>query len=95
VAKFPEVRRDLALVVDKNIGFGELKSLALKTERKLLQSVGIFDIYEGDKIPAGKKSYALSFILQDENKTLTDKLIDKSMQRIQQAFERELGASLR
>ena len=95
VAKFPEVRRDLALVVDKNILFQDLKSLAFKTERKLLKSVGIFDVYEGDKIPEGKKSYALSFILQDENKTLTDKLIDKSMQRIQQAFEKEIGASLR
>jgi phenylalanyl-tRNA synthetase beta chain len=95
VAKFPEVRRDLALVVDKNIAFSELKSLAFKAEKKLLKSVGIFDVYEGDKIPDGKKSYALSFILQDENKTLTDKLIDKSMNRIQQAFEREIGASLR
>ena len=95
VAKFPEVRRDLALVVDKSILFQELKSLAFKTERKLLKSVGIFDVYEGDKIPQGKKSYALSFILQDENKTLTDKLIDKSMQRIQQAFEKEMDASLR
>ncbi len=95
VAKFPEVRRDLALVVDKNLHFQELKSLALRTEKKLLKSVGIFDVYEGDKIPEGKKSYALSFILQDENKTLTDKLIDKSMQRIQMAFEKEMGASLR
>ncbi|MBE0651694.1 MAG: phenylalanine--tRNA ligase subunit beta [Bacteroidales bacterium] len=95
VAKFPEVRRDLALVVDKNIRFQELKSLAFKMERKLLKSVGIFDVYEGDKIPEGKKSYALSFILQDESKTLTDKLIDKTMQRIQQAFEKEIGASLR
>ncbi len=95
VAKFPEVRRDLALVVDKNVAFSELKALAFKAEKKLLKSVGIFDVYEGDKIPEGKKSYALSFILQDENKTLTDKLIDKSMNRIQQVFEREIGASLR
>ncbi len=95
VAKFPEVRRDLALVVDRNIPFQDLKSLAYKMERKLLKSVGIFDVYEGDKIPEGKKSYALSFILQDENKTLTDKVIDKTMQKIQMAFEREMGASLR
>lgn len=95
VAKFPEVRRDLALVVDKNIRFQDLKSLAFHTEKKLLKSVGIFDIYEGDKIPKGKKSYALSFILQDENKTLTDKLIDKCMRKLQQAFERGLGAGLR
>ncbi len=95
VPKFPSVRRDLALVVDKSLRFEELKKLAFQTERKLLRSVGIFDIYEGDKIPEGKKSYALSFILQDENKTLTDKMIDKSMRRLQQAFEKELRAILR
>ena len=95
VPKFPSVRRDLALVVDKSLRFEELKKLAFQTERKLLRSVGIFDIYEGDKIPEGKKSYALSFILQDENKTLTDKVIDKSMRRLQQAFEKELRAMLR
>ena len=95
VPKFPSVRRDLALVVDKSLRFEELKKLAFQTERKLLRSAGIFDIYEGDKIPEGKKSYALSFILQDENKTLTDKMIDKSMRRLQQAFEKELRAILR
>jgi phenylalanyl-tRNA synthetase beta chain len=72
-----------------------MKKLAFGTEKKLLKSVGIFDIYEGDKVPEGKKSYALSFILQDENKTLTDKVIDKTMRRLQQAFEKELGAVLR
>ena len=95
VSKFPSVRRDLALVVDKNIHFDNLKKLAFHTEKKLLKSVGIFDIYEGDKVPEGKKSYALSFILQDSNKTLTDKVIDKTMRRLQQAFEKELGATLR
>ena len=95
VPKFPSVRRDLALVVDKSLRFEDLKKLAFQTERKLLRSVGIFDIYEGDKVPEGKKSYALSFILQDENKTLTDKMIDKSMRRLQQAFEKELRAILR
>ncbi len=95
VPKFPSVRRDLAMVVDKSLRFGDLKKLAFQTERKLLKAVGIFDIYEGDKVPEGKKSYALSFILQDENKTLTDKVIDKSMRRLQQAFEKELGAMLR
>ena len=95
VPKFPAVRRDLALVVDKNTRFEELKKLAFKTERKLLKSVGIFDVYEGDKVPEGKKSYALSFVLQDENKTLTDKVIDKTMRRLQQVFEKELGAFLR
>jgi phenylalanyl-tRNA synthetase beta chain len=95
VPKFPSVRRDLALVVDKNLRFGDLKKLAFQTERKLLKSVGIFDIYEGNKVPEGKKSYALSFILQDKNKTLTDKVIDKSMRKLQQTFEKELGAVLR
>ncbi|NOY49116.1 MAG: phenylalanine--tRNA ligase subunit beta [Chlorobi bacterium] len=95
VLKFPSVRRDLALVVDKNLSFEELKHAAFKAERKLLIDVGIFDIYEGDKIPANKKSYALSFILQDKAKTLNDKTIDKSMKRIQQMLERECGAVLR
>ncbi len=95
VLKFPSVRRDLALVVDKNLSFEELKNAALKAERKLLSDVGIFDIYEGDKIPANKKSYALSFVLQDKTRTLNDKTIDKSMKRIQQMLERECGAVLR
>ena len=95
IPKFPAVRRDLALVVDQEIHFSDLKKLAFKTEKKLLQSVGIFDVYEGDNIPEGKKSYALSFVLQDENKTLNDKAIDKAMRRLQQAFEREMDARLR
>lgn len=95
VPKFPEVRRDLALLLDTGIKFENLKKLAFDTERKLLKSVGIFDIYQGDKIPAGKKSYALSFILQDEEKTLNDKVIDKTMKRIQKAFEQNFGAELR
>ncbi len=95
IPKFPAVRRDLALVVDKNVTFGQLREIAEKAERKLLKEIGIFDIYEGDKIPEGKKSYALSFILQDENKTLTDKIIDKAMKRLLQAFEKEAGAILR
>ncbi len=95
VSKFPAVRRDLALVVDKKVAFEDLKKLAFATERKLLQSVGIFDVYEGDKIPEGKKSYALSFVLQDKTKTLTDKVIEKTMRRLQQAFEKEMTAGLR
>ena len=95
VSKFPSVRRDLALIIDKNTTFSQLKEIAHKAERKLLKEVGIFDIYEGDKIPEGKKSYALSFILQDKNKTLTDKIIDKTMKRLLQAFEKEAGAKLR
>ena len=95
LSKFPSVRRDLALVVDKDISFGQLKEIAFKAEKKLLKDVGIFDVYEGDKIEKGKKSYALSFILMDENKTLTDKIIDKTMKRLLQAFEKEAGAHLR
>jgi phenylalanyl-tRNA synthetase beta chain len=95
VSKFPSVRRDLALVVDKEVSFEEMKSKALNAERKLLKSVGIFDIYEGDKIPEGKKSYALSFVLEDNDKTLTDKVIDKAMKRIQKVLETELNAVLR
>ncbi|RLD89672.1 MAG: phenylalanine--tRNA ligase subunit beta [Bacteroidetes bacterium] len=95
ISKFPAVRRDLALIVDKAVTFESLKQVASKAERKILKEVGIFDIYEGDKIPEGKKSYALSFVLQDENKTLTDKIIDKAMRRIQQALETEAGAQLR
>ncbi len=95
ISKFPAVRRDLALIVDKTVTFETLKNIATNAERKWLKKVGIFDIYEGDKIPEGKKSYALSFILQDENKTLTDKIIDKAINRIQMALENEAGAKLR
>ncbi|HIE15444.1 MAG TPA: phenylalanine--tRNA ligase subunit beta, partial [Bacteroidales bacterium] len=95
ISKFPAVRRDLALIVDKAVTFESLKKIAFNAERKILKEVGIFDIYQGDKIPEGKKSYALSFILLDENKTLTDKIIDKAMKRIQQALEKEVGAQLR
>jgi phenylalanyl-tRNA synthetase beta chain len=95
ISKFPAVRRDLALVVNKTVTFETLKEIAFKAERKILKEVGIFDIYEGEKIPEGKKSYALSFVLQDEGKTLTDKIIDKAMKRIQQALEKEAEAMLR
>jgi phenylalanyl-tRNA synthetase beta chain len=95
VSKFPSVRRDLALVVDKELSFEEMKNKAFNAERKLLKSVGIFDVYEGEKIPEGKKSYALSFVLLDNDKTLTDKVIDKAMNRIQKALETDLNAVLR
>lgn len=95
VPKFPEVRRDLALVINKEITFAELEKLSYQTERTLLKSVNIFDVYEGDKIEAGKKSYALSFILQDEEKTLTDKQIDKTMTKLMEAFEKNLQAIIR
>ncbi|MCB2208330.1 MAG: phenylalanine--tRNA ligase subunit beta [Bacteroidetes bacterium] len=95
VPKFPAVRRDLAMVLDENVKFDDLKTRAFKTEKKLLKSVGLFDIYKGDKIPQGKKSYALSFILQDKEKTLNDKTIDKAMKRIQSEFEQTFNAQLR
>lgn len=95
IAKYPEVRRDLALLLDKSVRFKDIKSLATKTERKLLKRMALFDVYEGEKLGNNKKSYAISFILQDENKTLKDKQIDKIMQRLTQAFEKELGAQLR
>ena len=95
VSKFPAVKRDLSLVLDKNIRFVELKDAAMNTERKLLKSVNLFDIYEGKNLGEGKKSYAMSFMLLDENKTLTDKVIDKTMGKIQKAFEQQFGARLR
>ena len=95
LSKFPEVRRDLSLVVDKNLTFEQLKQVALRTERKLLQGVNVFDVYEGDKIEAGKKAYALSFTLLDRQQTLTDKVIDGVMNRLMQQFEKQLGAFIR
>ncbi len=95
IAKFPEVKRDLALLVDKTVKFATIEELAFKTERKLLKQVNLFDIYEGKNLPDGKKSYAVSFTIQDETKTLTDKQIDKIMQRFIQSFSMELGAQLR
>ncbi len=93
--KYPSVRRDLALLVDESVSFAQLKQLATKTERKFLRSIDIFDVYRGDKLPEGKKSYALSFVLRDNEKTLNDKLIDKTMQNLVRVFEREAGAQLR
>lgn len=95
IPRFPSVRRDLALVVDKQMTFSQLKAIALKAEKQLLKSVGLFDVYEGDKIDAAKKSYAICFILQDKAKTLDDKQIEKSMTRILSALQREAGAVLR
>jgi phenylalanyl-tRNA synthetase beta chain len=95
VSKFPSVRRDLALLLDNGVSFAELQDAALKSEKKLLKTVNVFDVYEGDKIPKGKKSYALSFILEDTEKTLTDKVIEKTMGRIQNALERQFNAELR
>jgi phenylalanyl-tRNA synthetase beta chain len=93
--KFPEVRRDLSLVLDKSITFDQVKQIAFRTERKLLQDVNVFDVYEGDKIEAGKKAYAISFTLLDKQQTLTDKVIDSTMTRLMQQFEKQLGAFIR
>ncbi len=93
--KFPAVRRDLALVVDKQVKFREIEEIAYKTERKILMETGLFDVYEGKGIPEGKKSYAVSFVLRDDLRTLNDKQIDKTMQKLVAAFERDLGAQLR
>ena len=95
VSKFPAVRRDLSMLLNKEITFNKLKSIAQKTEKNLLKEVNVFDVYEGDKLPVGKKSYALSFILQDEEKTLTDKQIDGIMQKLILNFEKEAGAVIR
>ncbi|WP_299158098.1 phenylalanine--tRNA ligase subunit beta [uncultured Tenacibaculum sp.] len=93
--KFPAVKRDLALLLDAKVEFKELYNLAFQSEKKLLKEVDLFDVYEGDKLPEGKKSYAVSFVLQDENKTLADKQIDKIMKKLQQTFEKNLEAVLR
>ncbi|MFD1768899.1 phenylalanine--tRNA ligase subunit beta [Sphingobacterium suaedae] len=95
VSKFPAVRRDLALLVDEAITFEQLKQIAVKSERKLIKEVNIFDVYKGDKLPAGKKSYALSFVLQDEEKTLNDKQIDGIIKKLMLNFEKETGAVVR
>ncbi len=95
VPRFPAVRRDLSLLLDQAVTFAELERVARQSERKLLRQVGLFDVYEGDKLPAGKKSYALSFVLQDEERTLTDEQVEKAMGRIRHGIEKELGAQLR
>ena len=95
IPKFPSVRRDLALLLDKKISYQELEELAFNSERKLLKSVNLFDIYEGDKLESGKKSYAISFILQDEEATLNDKQIDNVMQKLIKNYTEKLGATLR
>lgn len=93
--KYPEVKRDLALLLDAEVDFIDLYNYAFQSERKLLKNVDLFDVYTGDKLPEGKKSYALSFILQDEKKTLTDKQIDKIMTKLQEGFKKQFGAELR
>ncbi len=95
LSKYPEVKRDLALLIDKGVSFSALRDVALSTERKLLKSVTLFDVYEGNKLPEGKKSYALGFVLEDKSQTLTDKVIDKVMGNIQRQVESKCGAVVR
>ena len=85
----------MALLVDRSVSFSTLRDIAFATERKLLKSVALFDVYEGDKLPEGKKSYALSFILEDKSQTLTDKAIERTMSALLAAFEKQVGASIR
>lgn len=95
IPKYPEVRRDLALLLDENVPFEQIYNIAKQTEKGLLKDVNLFDVYTGNNLPEGKKSYAVSFILQDDSKTLTDTQIDKIMSKLQGNFESQLGASLR
>jgi phenylalanyl-tRNA synthetase beta chain len=95
ISKYPEVRRDFALLLDDTVNFESIYKIAKQTEKQLLKDVNLFDVYQGKNLPKGKKSYAVSFLLQDENKTLTDKQIDKIMNKLQSNFENQLGAELR
>ena len=95
ISKFPSVSRDLALLIDKSVQFEQIEQIARQTEKKLLKSVELFDVYEGKNLPAGKKSYAVNFILQDESKTLTDKQIDAIMTKLINNLKQKLGAELR
>jgi phenylalanyl-tRNA synthetase beta chain len=95
ICKYPAVRRDLALLLDKNVQFGEIEKIAYETEKKLLKEVSLFDVYEGKNLEAGKKSYAVCFMLQDETQTLNDKQIDKIMSKLIKNLEDKLGAKLR
>lgn len=95
IPKYPEVRRDLALLVDETVSFESIYKIANQTEKSLLKEVNLFDVYQGKNLPEGKKSYAVSFVIQDASKTLTDTQIDKTIGKIKQNLESELGASLR
>ena len=95
ISKYPAVSRDLALLVDNSVEFAQIEQIARQTEKKLLKKVELFDVYEGDKLPAGKKSYAVNFILQDEEKTMGDKQIDAIMQKLIANLKKQLNAELR
>ncbi len=95
ISKYPEVRRDLSLVIDKAVSYDQVRAVAEKAGGKLVRKMGVFDVYQGDKIEAGKKAYALSFILQDLENTLTDKVIEKTMSKLIDAFQDQVGAIIR
>ncbi|WP_081211417.1 phenylalanine--tRNA ligase subunit beta [Salegentibacter sediminis] len=95
IPKYPAVRRDFALLLDESVSYEEIENIALQTGKKMLKEVNLFDVYQGSNLPEGKKSYAVSFLFQDEHKTLTDKQVDKMMSKLQQRFESDLKAELR
>lgn len=95
IPKYPEVKRDFALLLDEGIQFGKLHEVGMKTAKKLLKQIDLFDVYTGESLPKGKKSYAISFLFQDSQRTLTDKQIDKTMDRLKTKFEKDFGAELR
>ena len=95
ISKYPAVSRDLALLVDDSVTFAQIESIAQRAEKKLLKKVELFDVYTGDKLPQGKKSYAVNFTLQDENKTLNEKAIDAIMKTLIHQLTTQLGAELR
>jgi phenylalanyl-tRNA synthetase beta chain len=95
IPKYPEVRRDLALLIDQTVSYESIYNIAKQTEKALLKNINLFDVYEGKNLPEGKKSYALSFVIQDNTKTLEEEQIDRIMTKLQKNFEKELGASLR
>ena len=93
--KFPEVRRDLAILLDESVTYADLRKSAFRAGKKLLKNVSLFDVYRGDKIPEGKKQYALGFVLQDLDKTLTDNDVERVMSKLLSVFQNEYGAVLR
>ncbi|WP_162417115.1 phenylalanine--tRNA ligase subunit beta [Cyclobacterium roseum] len=95
ISRYPEVRRDLSLVIDQQVSFEELRQIANKVGGKLLKRIDVFDVYKGDKVESNQKAYALSFYLQDDQQTLTDKMIDKTMNKLMAAFEKNAGALIR
>jgi phenylalanyl-tRNA synthetase beta chain len=95
ISKFPEVRRDLSLILDKSVTYQVIEQKAFELEKKLLKRLNVFSVYEGEQIGEGKKSYAISFFLQDDNQTLTDAQIDKTMQKLMEGFKKDFGAVIR